>query len=134
MQFSAIITQESLPPFLLPIVLTYPLPWILSPPPPSRSLFFQFGFLSSPQRIHQILSEQVAGERVLPRTGGCSRWSWLTGWLLQSRSLTYLSLLLGREIESALLTMLCYSLLQLHFDSFIRSNRSRTHSRARDRK
>ncbi|KYM86546.1 Octopamine receptor beta-3R [Atta colombica] len=61
----------------------------------SLALFFQFGFLSLSQRIHQILSEQVAGERVLPRTGGCSRWSWLTGWLLQSRSLTYLSLLAG---------------------------------------
>lgn len=51
---------------------------------------------------------------LLPRTGGCSCRGWLAGSLLQSRSLTYLSPLLGREIESVLFAMLCYSPSQLH--------------------
>lgn len=82
-------------------------------------LLFHFVFVSLSQRIHQILSERVAG--CYPgREGVPVGAGWLVGSLLQLRSLTYLSPLLGREIESVFFAMLHYSPIQLHLivDSF----------------
>lgn len=109
---------------ILPFLLSSSLLGISSP---HFSLFLLHLSSASPLGFRLTLATHSADIERTSRgaaTPGREFPGWLVGSLLQSRSLTYLSPLLGREIEPVFFARLRCSPIRLHLiaDSFTRSN------------